>query len=165
MKTHHECLPFTPEIDQRIMDLVEQHGKYWTRIEKELGEGYSRTRIRFRYLNTLQPKAEKVDDLPWTKEDTQRLVQLIERYGNKWSWFSNAFFDKRAPNFLRHRYWAYLNEQKSKNKNKIKAKKPAKVKVPKIDAPKTEAPKEDDVEFVERLFLDPPYFDFDLDTL
>ena len=137
--TQHE---FTPEDDKQIVQLVSQNGNAWLDIAKEMDCRFSPVEIRCRYFTQIM-----IRDLnkkpPWTDEDTIRLAGLVERHGKKWTWFSNSYFHKRCPSFLKKKYDAYLKKGLEENVREVKAE-------------KTEEEK------FEELFPDPPS-DFDSD--
>lgn len=74
--------PWTRDEDERLRCLVECYGpKRWTYIAKKLG-GRVGKQCRERWHNHLDPSIIKT---PFTPEEDRLILELHERYGNKWS--------------------------------------------------------------------------------
>ena len=79
---------FTPEEDAKLKELVSQKGCLrWEEIAKEM-DGLNPRQCRDRWTNFLDPK---IVSKPWTKEEEQRLLQLVQIMGNCWVQISKRF--------------------------------------------------------------------------
>ena len=79
---------FTSQEDRDLLALVEQHGtKQWDRIADSL-PGRSARQCRDRWKNYLAPN---VNQMPWTREEDQRLLQLYQLVGPRWSKIGATF--------------------------------------------------------------------------
>ncbi len=73
---------WTPEEDQKVIDLVHLHGaKKWTLIARHLN-GRIGKQCRERWHNHLNPEINKK---PWTQEEDGVIIEAHGRYGNQWS--------------------------------------------------------------------------------
>jgi hypothetical protein len=73
---------WTPEEDQKIVDLVAEHGpKKWSIIASHL-PGRIGKQCRERWHNHLNPDIRKGD---WSQEEEDIIRQAHEKYGNKWA--------------------------------------------------------------------------------
>lgn len=71
---------WSSEEDSKLLSLIEEHGKKWAKISKEM-KGKDRRQIRNRYNNALRPGINRGE---WTKEEEKQLKRLHKRHGNKW---------------------------------------------------------------------------------
>ena len=67
------------EEDEKLVQLVEQHGKKWSWIARQLPKRIGK-RCRERYMNHLCPELNKSQ---WNLEEEQTLVRAREQLGNK----------------------------------------------------------------------------------
>ena len=73
---------WTPEEDQRIIDLVAQHGaQKWSVIAGQM-KGRIGKQCRERWVNHLNPNVNKD---PWTEEEDRMILRLQSTKGNKWA--------------------------------------------------------------------------------
>ena len=111
MHKDYQTRNFTKKDDKQILKLVKKLGRCWTLIAGEMGNRFTAGRIQFRYDNYLIPRRGL--DEPWYDEDMERLVDLVKKNGNKWTWFAQSFFPNRSPNFLKSKYKTYLTNKKT----------------------------------------------------
>lgn len=73
---------WTDEEDQKLVELVKEHGpKKWTHIAQQL-PGRIGKQCRERWHNHLNPEINKG---PWTEEEDRIIVDAHKRLGNKWA--------------------------------------------------------------------------------
>lgn len=78
-KTH----PWTEYEDQRLLAAINKFGlDNWASISAFVGNGRTRAQCSQRWFRGLDPRISKV---LWSKEEESRLLQLVERYGDR-SW-------------------------------------------------------------------------------
>lgn len=85
----------------------ESKGKY-TRCQKECRE---------KWKNYLNPHIKKGH---WTTEEDEKLYQLIEKYGTKWSLIAKHFKDERTEHMVKNRYNSLNRPSKKKKGKQIK---------------------------------------------
>lgn len=74
--------PWSPEEDERVVQLVAEHGpKKWTIIAQQL-EGRIGKQCRERWHNHLNPNIVKTK---WTDEEERIIIQAHEEHGNHWA--------------------------------------------------------------------------------
>ena len=91
---------FTKEEDELLIKAVHEMGNdHWDLISKKLPNRTVRQcRDRYRlYLSS------NVNDFPWTSEEDQLLLNLVQKYGKVWPKISSYFKPKSASD-VRHRY-------------------------------------------------------------
>jgi hypothetical protein len=94
---------FTPLEDQRLRDLVSEHGQTdWGKISSLLGTRCAR-QCRERYRNYLDPTLRQE---PWTGDEDQLLFEKFAEFGPKWA-LIQQFFDGRSEANVKNR-WAQL---------------------------------------------------------
>jgi hypothetical protein len=89
---------FTEDDDLKIRYLRNQ-GVSWEKIGHMVGR--SAKSVRERYNNYLSPHLS-FEQL--TSEEIQKLFELVNKYGYKWSKFRDECFPNRSDNFLRNQY-------------------------------------------------------------
>ena len=91
---------FTKEEDENLVNLVEKYGESdWMQIA-EMMKNRNARQCKDRWFQYLAPTVNKK---PWTKEEDERLMQLVSEYGPKWLYISK-FFDGRHNAHIRNRY-------------------------------------------------------------
>ena len=90
---------WTREEDEKILKLIEKHGKKWTKLAQEMNTRSSK-QIRDRYLNMLD---ENLNSSKFTLDEDILLFDLQRKYGNKWSFFTQ-FFKNRNADKLKNRF-------------------------------------------------------------
>jgi hypothetical protein len=107
-------LKFTPEDDERLANLIRQHGsKDWFVIAMIMGNRNAR-QCRDRYNNYLNPGLHHGE---WTHEEDELLRAKHKEYGAKWHKIS-AFFVNRSDIGLRNR-WLILARHKAREERDI----------------------------------------------
>lgn len=91
---------WTREEDEEIIKYVQMHGdKDWAKLALIL-KGRTGKQCRERYKNHLDTNVKRTQ---WTQEEDDLLVELHEKYGNKWTKIS-SFFDGRTDNCIKNRW-------------------------------------------------------------
>ncbi len=94
-KTHQQCKnhwirvlnptikhgKWTEEEDEQLKNLVDQHGKKWAEIAKEMS-GRTSLQCYQHYKRTLNPAIKK---RKWTEEEDEQLKNLVDQHGEKWA--------------------------------------------------------------------------------
>ena len=79
--------PWERAEDMRLLAAVHRYGlESWANIARFVGNGRTRGQCAQRWRRVLDPK---ISQEPWTKEETNRLLELLRRYGVK-SWIKVA---------------------------------------------------------------------------
>jgi hypothetical protein len=92
---------FTAEEDRTIMEYFDKYGEdCWGKLKIVLGVATVRSACE-RYRTYLDSNSNSRK--PFSKEEDQRLLLVHSKYGNKWAYFANNFFDRR-PMSLKNRY-------------------------------------------------------------
>ena len=100
--------PWTAEEDEMLRTLVEQHGPCrWPTIASQMN-GRAAKQCRERWLYHLDKSVKKED---WTAEEDERLTQLIETHGPKWSHIK-AYLPGRMDNAIKNRWSLILRAQR-----------------------------------------------------
>jgi hypothetical protein len=96
---------FTKEEDRVLVNFVEHYEEDWNQIAYLMIERSPR-QVRERYHNYLDPSIAKN---PWTKEEDQKLIELIGKYGSRWKKISESF-DGRNEVSVKNRWNYYLSK-------------------------------------------------------
>lgn len=128
---------FKKEEDELIVRLVQEVGENnWKEVARQLGTRTARQcRERWRYY--LSPESRSS---PWTAEEDEKLIQMKESIGRKWSVIAECL-DNKTGICVRNR-WIRLernNKKNSKKKNNLKKTKIAKEKKVEKKEPKEQA--------------------------
>ena len=106
---------FTFEEDKILKEAVKEYGDSdWEKISSRLKNRTPR-QCRDRWNKYLSPN---VRDSMWTDEEDQILLNLIEKYGNKWSKIS-TFLNGRSDISIKNRYKQILAQNNSSINNVI----------------------------------------------
>uniref|UniRef100_A0A8C9DD80 MYB proto-onco like 1 n=1 Tax=Prolemur simus TaxID=1328070 RepID=A0A8C9DD80_PROSS len=103
---------WTREEDDKLKKLVEQHGTDdWTLIASHL-QNRSDFQCQHRWQKVLNPELIKG---PWTKEEDQRVIELVQKYGPKrWSLIAKHL-KGRIGKQCRERWHNHLNPEVKKS--------------------------------------------------
>ena len=96
---------WTREEDEKIIEMVDQHGKAWSKISKILITRNGK-QIRDRYINILDPGIKKGK---FTIEEDLKLLNLYRRLGTKWATISK-FFENRTADMIKNRYHSSIKK-------------------------------------------------------
>jgi hypothetical protein len=97
---------FTPAEDAAINHLVQTVGRRnWDQIARLIPDRTPR-QCRERYENYL---ADVVSTSPWTTNDDQRLLQMVNNCGHQWTEMAK-YFPGRSPNNLKNRWHKVLSK-------------------------------------------------------
>jgi len=93
--------PWNVKEDQLLRKWVKENGPTrWSEATKVI-KGRSGKQIRERWFNTLDPKLKKGN---WGPEEEQILIQLVMKFGPKWSKLV-GFFSGRTENSIKNRLY------------------------------------------------------------
>lgn len=104
---------WTKENDEVLRELIEKHGKDFKLMSK-LIPGRTEDSIRSRHLRISKSSTERmasIDVKKWTKEEEQRLLQIVEAAKKDWMAISIYFPHRSIPSLYRR----YLELIKSEN--------------------------------------------------
>ena len=120
--TNKQKSKFTEEEDQIIRAFVSKNGpKSWKKAQPLL-PGRTPRQIRERWVNYLSPE---VSHEPWTKEEDDLILNLVDKYGKKWSHISRSF-KKRTDVSIKNRFTLLLRRKKAMLRKEMLSKIPKK---------------------------------------
>lgn len=94
--------PWTAEEDQRLIQLVQQHGvKRWSFLAKELNSGRLGKQCRERWYNHLDPNINKG---AWTRVEDDAIIDTYQKLGSKWAQIARAVGNGRTDNAIKNRW-------------------------------------------------------------
>lgn len=96
------------EEDKKIIDLVNKHGKSWSKISKILGTRNGK-QIRDRYINVLDPDIIKGK---FNEKEDQNLIELFRFHGPKWALIAK-FFPNRTADMIKNRFHSSIKKKMS----------------------------------------------------
>lgn len=149
-KSNSLKIKFSPEEDQRLLQLVMQNGaKDWIKIST-LMETRNPRQCRERWNNYLNP-ALRTD--PFTPEEDILLDQKYAEYGPRWNKISK-FFHNRSDNSLRNRWMMIARHRAKSQKSPISPAPNAQVRVerPRVVMPVVKEFKVPEVKALENSF-------------
>jgi len=92
--------------DQKIIDLVNKHGKAWSKISKILGSRNGK-QIRDRFINVLDPEIKKGK---FSEEEDRKLVVLFKQYGPKWATIAK-YYPNRTADMIKNRFHSSIKKR------------------------------------------------------
>lgn len=90
------------EEDEKISQLIKEHGKNWALISKKFGGKRTGKQIRDRYMNKLNPK---IVPAMWSYEEDNRLLELFKFFGRKWTQISRQL-PGRTETMVKNRFYS-----------------------------------------------------------
>ena len=96
---------WTKEEDEKIFEMVEIHGKAWSKISKILVTRNGK-QIRDRFINILDPSIKKGK---FSIEEDLKLLNLYRTFGTKWATISK-FFENRTADMIKNRYHSSIKK-------------------------------------------------------
>lgn len=125
---------FTPEEDERIRQLVQQHGtENWALIASHM-KGRKTRQVRERYQYFLAPEL-KSDH--WTEEEDSMLMAMVGKLGKHWKHISERFPGRTDIN-VKNRYNKLMRRNNKKERAESKKFRLAESDVAKASASKNE---------------------------
>lgn len=113
--TNWRRFEYTNDFDDRMLQLVNTHGKRWRFIATQLGNVISDDAIRNRYMRLSgiapTPSVGRLEPTPaprryrryWTDEEDEQLACAVQKYGMKWDLIHTLEFPGKTPHALRNR--------------------------------------------------------------
>ena len=105
---------FQKEDDEKLIELINTHGKNWKIIHSKLPK-WSERQLRDRYLNYLQPG---INNSEWTFLEDSFLLSKVQQVGHHWSKLAELF-PNRSPVNIKNRY-SYLTGEGAKKMRLIR---------------------------------------------
>lgn len=93
---------WTDKEDNDLMHFSKKYGKKWSMIAK-LMKTRSSKQIRDRYLNCLD---ENLTKTPFSAEDDQRILELVQEYGSNWSLIAKQMPGRTGDNIKNRYNWS-----------------------------------------------------------
>ncbi|RAL07603.1 SANT/Myb-like DNA-binding domain-containing protein [Aspergillus homomorphus CBS 101889] len=91
---------WSPDEDERLREAVAQYGTRWVVVAAAVATRNG-DQCAKRWNENLNPD---LDHSPWTPQEDQLLLQLVDIYGRNWKFMANSFLGSRAPQALKNRY-------------------------------------------------------------
>ena len=112
-KAKQQKAKFTPSEDQLILNFVKENGPHmWGRLSQSLLPERTPRQIRERWVNYLCPN---VSHEPFTEEEDRKILDLVERFGKRWSVISQNF-DDRTDVQIKNRHALLMRHQRNAQK-------------------------------------------------
>nr|XP_033818992.1 myb-related protein B isoform X2 [Geotrypetes seraphini] len=103
---------WTPAEDERLKKLVKQFGQNEWKLIASLFPNRSDQQCQHRWLRVLHPDLVKG---PWTKEEDQRVIELVKKYGTKHWTLIAKHLKGRVGKQCRERWHNHLNPEVKKS--------------------------------------------------
>ena len=103
---------WTPDEDQKLVEAVHKFGtSNWTAVSETVGNGRTSSQCSQRWNRVIDPRITKTN---WTKEEEEKLLQSVAKYGEK-SWTRVAQeFGNRSDVQCRFKYH-HIKKKQMKN--------------------------------------------------
>jgi myb proto-oncogene protein len=98
---------WTKEEDDLLISLQKTLGNNWSKISRIM-KGRGPKQIRDRFINNLDPKILRGK---FSIKEDLKIMELRNKYGNKWSLISKHF-DNRSPDIIKSRYYSSIKNKK-----------------------------------------------------
>lgn len=98
--------PWNKEEDQFIFSRIQEYGKNWAKISKEMGTRNSK-QIRDRYINVLDPYVNK---RMFTPDEDNTILDLFNKYGAKWARIA-SHFTFRTADMVKNRFYSSISKR------------------------------------------------------
>ncbi|KAH0788928.1 Myb-like DNA-binding domain containing protein [Histomonas meleagridis] len=115
----HPKTKFTPEEDEKLKELVANHGENNWYLISELMPGRNTRQCRERWRYYLSPE---VSNAPWTEEEDNLLDEKYRQFGPKWKLIAK-FFPKRTDINVKSRWHVHRRREAKKMKKMMENKK------------------------------------------
>ncbi|MCJ1462839.1 hypothetical protein MMC07_001442 [Pseudocyphellaria aurata] len=93
---------WTESEDERLSDAVQEYGCKWTQVAALVGSRNS-DQCSSHWSQTLNPDINYSD---WTRDEDEKLVHGVQKYGTNWTRIGSALLPKRTRLSLKNRYSA-----------------------------------------------------------
>ena len=96
---------WTPEEDQKLIDLVQKYNKVWRKIALEM-ENRTGKQCRERWFSNLNPNINKN---PYSYDEDMLILKLHKKLGGQWS-LMKQYFNNRTDISIKNR-WKWIEKK------------------------------------------------------
>ena len=107
IKSKYEKGRWTKEQDEELLNLVNKHGKHWSKISKFYIKNRTGKQIRDRYVNVLDPNLNKE---AFSNSEDEKIVQMYILHGRKWAFISKMLYNRTSES-VKNRFYSYLKKK------------------------------------------------------
>ncbi|EFW13278.1 conserved hypothetical protein [Coccidioides posadasii str. Silveira] len=100
---------WTPEEDARLQEAVSLFGLKWTRVAEFVGSRNA-DQCSKRWAYALDPS---LSHTPWTEEQDQLLLMVVNKFGHNWSKISSTAFGDRSTSDIKNRYFTLQRRKRN----------------------------------------------------